>query len=529
MNIRRTLLAIVLMTLASSAYSQVKLIDSFDSECWKPVFGVSGNCSGTVLKYGIDNDVKIEGEGSFRLDYSFSGCTGSSAGEYVYVQRLFANFRPDLSFHPKHLSLWVKGNPANKGNLRVVLLQGNMAAKGYRRVLKTYQYTDSESVRSDSWTCVEIPYEKFSLLDAQEGTSASPEDPGLDLMNVIGWRIDIVNSDSSASEGNRIYLDKMEQVTSYEPQWNPKARFSSLFIQLNASYAATDWDEVFESAKKLGIDTWIIQFCIGRKAAWTTSYYKDCSLPWITKKLDIIDRMYEAASRCGVKFIMGSSYQSWNTKLLWNPEHYDEVFELNRQVIEDVARNFCSSEAFAGWYIANEFHDGVNFSPNWFEEECNSALAAYLEKTASYMKSFKNVPVCVAPALFRGRPAKLTGELYDRLFARTPSVDILYLQDCAGRGPDMVTSVTVDLPNYFAEIKKACDRNGVTFGVDIESFFRFDLRKQPRRPKTWEELRSQLQMAGNFTDHITNFSWFSFQPGHETWDGYKDYCSSEGL
>ena len=40
-------------------------------------------------------------------------------------------------------------------------------------------------------------------------------------------------------------------------------------------------------------------------------------------------------------------------------------------------------------------------------------------------------------------------------------------QDIGGR---CLVDFDVDLPNWFAEIKKACDANGVIFGVDIESF-----------------------------------------------------------
>ena len=61
----------------------------------------------------------------------------------------------------------------------------------------------------------------------------------------------------------------------------------------------------------------------------------------------------------------------------------------------------------------------------------------------------------------------------------------------------------VDLPNWFAEIKKACDANGVIFGVDIESFKECWCPKITMRTKPWSELEEQLRVAGMFTDHIT--------------------------
>ena len=89
-------------------------------------------------------------------------------------------------------------------------------------------------------------------------------------------------------------------------------------------------------------------------------------------------------------------------------------------------------------------------------------------------------------------------------------------------------SVGIDLPNYYTEIKKACDANGVAFGVDIESFFRCSMLKMPRRQKTWKELAPQLWMAGAFTDKITNFSWATFKPGYYTYEGYKKYFDQLG-
>ena len=490
-------------------HAQVKLVDSCETDGWE----YSGNMERTVEKGDC-----VEGEGCFRFAYAFKG--GKAPGtETACWQRLFTNFRCDFSFCPRSMSVWVKGRPSNKGDLRIVLLQGDMNSRFRHKVLRTYGYTDRKALRNSGWKKVEAPFAKFRPLDGG--------DVPLDLSQVIGWRVEVVNTDGTASEGNVFEMDKMEQNTSYRPRWNRKARLGSLIVQLNKKlYADTDWEQVFRATKEIGIDTWWIQFCIGRKSAWHISFYKNCTLPWVTEKLDYVDRMFAAAEKCGIKLIVGPSYESWgHTWLLFKKERYDEVFETNRLVIDDIAANFASSPAFAGWYIANEFHDGSNSNYNWWEEEGNVLLAGYLERTAKYMKALKDVPVSVSPALFRGFPAKMTGEMYDRLFSRTPSVDRLYIQDCAGRGADMITSVGVDLPNYFAELKKACEKNGVEFCVNAESFFRCDILKEKRRPKTWDEFRKQLEMAGAFTDEITSFSWFSFQPGQETWEGYKKYIS----
>ena len=504
---------------AAVSHAQVKLVDSCETDGWEYSGGAGKDSPGATMVRTVGRGDCVEGEGFFRFSYSFSG-DRPPGFETVHWQRLFTNFRCDFSFKPKSISLWVRGNPDNKGALRLVLLQGDMRTGNRHKVLGTYAYTDRKALRQSGWKKVTAPFRDFEPLE--EGGRP------LDLSQVIGWRIEVVNVDGSASESNVFDVDKIEQNTSHHFRKNRKARLGSLFLQPSDMYLDTDWESVFTQTREIGIETWIIQFCIGRKRSWNVSFYKDCSLPWVTRRLDIIDKMFDAAEKYGVKLIVGASYEPWgSSRDLFNKARYDEVFESNSLVIADIARCFAGSASFAGWYIANEFHDGSLSRYNWWKDTANSLLGDYLERTAAYMKSFKDVPVCISPALFRGFPAEMTGDMYDRLFARTPSLDKLYIQDCAGRGGDMITSVGVDLPNYFAQLKRACEKNGVKFCVNAESFFRCDILKEERRPKTWAEFRRQLEVAGAFTDEITSFSWYSFQPGQEIWEGYKNYIGRQ--
>jgi hypothetical protein len=177
----------------------------------------------------------------------------------------------------------------------------------------------------------------------------------------------------------------------------------------------------------------------------------------------------------------------------------------------------------AGWYITEEFHDG-SYPVGWQQEPALSMLADYLQTVAAYVKSKSPKEVCIAPALWRGMPADLCGEWFGKIFARTPDIDVLYLQDIGGR---CLVDFDVDLPNWFAEIKKACDANGVIFGVDIESFKECWCPRITMRTKPWSELEEQLRVAGMFTDHITNFSWATFKPGTDTYEGYKKYIEGK--
>lgn len=500
---------------------EVKPMDPFDEYGWAYSSKPEQWSPGAKISRTPDKEDKIEGNASLVLNYSFTGESADPARkESVFILRNFGNWRPDLSFHPLALSIWIKGEKNNVGELSFSLMQDSDMGAGWSVERQRYRYVDrSGAIRKNKWTRLVIPYEAF---EPCEGT-----DVPLDLSRVMGWRIDIENTDGVVSSGSRVHLDNLEQLTTYKAEWNRKARFSSLFIQISKVYANTDWDKVFSEGKSVGIDTWFLQYCLGHKGSSHCSYYKNCNLDWITERYDIVDRMFEAAEKADVKIIVGPLFQYWGETDYGKIDRYAEMYEVNRKVIDELAANFGKSPSFAGWYIADEFHDGTG-KKTFYSEEATECLGWYLETTAVYMKSKKDVPVSIAPALWKGYPAELTGKWFGRLFSKTPSVDNLYLQDCCGRGPDVIMSVSVDLPNYYTEIKKACVENGVSFGVDIESFFRCSMLKIPRTPKTWERLRDQLWMAGNFTDNITNFSWASFKPGTKTFEGYKEYFNKLG-
>jgi hypothetical protein len=97
------------------------------------------------------------------------------------------------------------------------------------------------------------------------------------------------------------------------------------------------------------------------------------------------------------------------------------------------------------------------------------------------------------------------------------------LQDLGGRS---LVDVRIDLPNYYGYIKKACEEAGVKFGVDIESFFYSYYPPVDYRAKTWAELEEQLAVASQYTDLITNFSWATFKPGYDSFEGYRNYYNS---
>ena len=275
----------------------------------------------------------------------------------------------------------------------------------------------------------------------------------------------------------------------------------------------------------MGIDTWIIQYAEGfnDRTNEKSSFYSPTNLPWVTKQYDIMNRMFDAAERNGMKLIVGLYPGDYSKEDTTKPEQYEFLVERNKQVFDELFALWGNHPSLAGWYITEEFHDG-SYPVGWQQEPALSMLANYLQTVAAYVKSKSPKEVCIAPALWRGMPADLCGKWFGKIFAQTPDIDVLYLQDIGGR---CLVDFDVDLPNWFAEIKKACDANGVIFGVDIESFKECWCPRITMRTKPWTELEEQLRVAGMFTDHITNFSWATFKPGTDTYEGYKRYIEGK--
>lgn len=498
-----------------SQVEAVKTINSFDEDaCWYYTFGGGNNSPYASLKKQVITSNKVEGRGAFVMTYSFTGATNDMKPESVYFQQKWGDFSSDLSFCPLGISIWIKGRPSNSGTFRFVLLQDDIMEANNHIVRSRFEYSDPEILKNDGWKRLVIPYEWFTPADGATGK--------LNLSRNIGYRIEVINTDGEASE-NEFIMDNLEQLTYYKPQYDGrKPRFSSLFIQLNSVYENTEWEDAFYDCLNAGIDTWIIQYSVGFGSENNISWYSDSKAEWVTERYDIIDKMVEAAEKTGFKLVFGlfgGDYSKVNTE---DQSVYDELLRKNAIVADELYQKFGQSKCFAGWYITEEFHDGT-YPVGWHSETAREMLASYLQSVAAHVKTYGiKYPVAIAPALWRGLPADLCGKWYEELFTDTPDIDFLYLQDCAGR---CQTDVDVDLPNYYATIKAACEKTGVEFGVDVESFLSCSCPYENYRNKTWDELKEQLFIAGMFTDHITNFSWATFKPGQAGFDGYVEYLS----
>lgn len=207
-----------------------------------------------TIDYDLGDDYK-EGVGSFKLKYSFSGKPMTSNPEYVYFEETWGDYRPDLSFYPLGLSIWVKGQKGNKGVFRFIIMEDEKqfsADKPHDSTRKRWQYyafEDEEILSKEGWNRLVMPYSAFKLYKKGQGATAD----GLLLNRFEGFRIEIVNTKHEVCTGE-VSIDALEQLTSYELK-SGKPKFSSIFVQLNTAYVNEDWDKQFQDSRAIGIDT----------------------------------------------------------------------------------------------------------------------------------------------------------------------------------------------------------------------------------------------------------------------------------
>ena len=482
-------------------------INTFDYDC--DYFKLSKGTGNTSVDISIDPKVKHEGSGSLKCKFNFVGAQNSR--ELVTLRKIWGIFRSDLSFHPLGLSLWVKSDQSSSDRLVVKLLQQNRDYTLLNDGLKVFSFTSTADLSKTGWQQVTIPYTWFK---DEKGRDE------VDLKRVVGYEIGIENG-SGKPHDFTVNFDSFQQLTSFKPAFKGKAKFTSIFIQLHASvHENLDWEPTFKAYREIGIDTVILQQSIRNDKTGSVSNYYGTKLPNIVKEYQMIENAFAAAGKTGMKIILGLNGGRY-------PEDkgvasvYEQLFEKNKIVIDELYSKFSDNRSMAGWYICEEYHDG-HFK-GWWKPEDAYLLSDYQERVAAYAKSKrKKFLVAIAPALWRGRPADMTYVFYKRILERTPSVDILYLQDCAGRLNILNEDLIIDLPNYFTMVKKACDETGIQFGVDVESFTKGNC-KNKRGTKNWNDLKLLLDIAGMYTRNISQFSWHSFRPGVGAFNSYKKY------
>ncbi len=493
--------------------SLTKFINNFDYDCDYFMMTKTEGTAVAKMNLSIDPVVKHQGAGSLKCDFVFKGTPKGAVNERVTMRKLWGNYRPDLSFHPLGLSIWIKSDALATDNLVIHLLQQNEGYTLANDSLKIFSFTSQVDLSRADWQQIMIPYTWFKAQNAKDK---------INLRRIVGYEF-IIENTSNTPHSVIMNFDSFEQLTSYKPVFKRNAKFSSIFIQLHAKpHENLDWETTFRAYKEVGIDTVIIQQATRHDKTGSISNYSGTKLPGIVKRYHMIENVFDAANKTDMKVILGLNAGKYPEKKS-DAIAYEKLLETNKVIIDELYEKFSNHDLIAGWYISEEYHDG--FWRGWWKPEDAYLLSDYQEKVAAYAKSKpKKFLVAVAPALWRGRPADMTYDFYRRILQKTPSVDILYLQDCAGRRNIINEDLLVDLPNYFAMVKKACDESGVQFGVDIESFTKGNC-KTTYGTKNWKDLKLLVDIAGMFTQNISQFSWASFRPGVGAFDDYRKYIT----
>lgn len=493
----------------------------FDASYYRMQTTVHGVSSLTRANTSFDSDFKYQGKMSLKWEYQFGVNTDLNEPEMIRLHKTWGNFRTDLSFYPLGISFWIHSSGSDN-QLDVVLLQQNDSYTLKNDQLYTFTYSDKTVLREEGWQQIIIPYEKFMPTTRESATK-------LNLSRVNGYRFEIKNISGNAN-GGIVHIDALEQLTSYMPEIAKPARFTSMFVQLHPTHHENyDWNNLFNEYLEVGIDTVIIQYAArgSRDVENPNFFYNTSAITWKDKEYSIIENMFSSAEETGMGLILGLHGGRYPQKK-GDVAAYDELYNKNIEIIDELYDKFSDSKAMSGWYICEEFHDGA--SNGWWNEEHREILSNYHQRVAAYAKSKpKKYIVTIAPALWRGRPVDMTYHFFKTFFEQTPDIDILYLQDCGGRCSVDDGDFDVILPHWYAAIKQACDETGVQFGVDIESFKRCSNENIKWHAKEWDNLKDQLIYASLFTKNITQFSWASFRPGIGAFDDYKEYLKKHGL
>ncbi len=500
-----------------SNIGNTKYINSydFDSDFYNMTSEKISYSAESQVTTTFDADFRFQGRKSFKVDYNFMGNRSELASEVFRLKKIWSNYRSDLSYHPLGIAILIHSS-GTEDNFKISLLQQNDNFNLSNENMDVFTYENDSILKTTGWQRLIIPYSWFSAETANQNKT-------LNLKRINGYQIDIVNASKEPHTGV-VYLDAMEQLTSYRPKVERKAKFSSIFVQPHTpTHDDYDWTSTFNAYREVGIDTLMIQWAVRYNVDEPMAFYTGSKLSWIVHENNIVEQAFAAAETTGMKIVLGVNHGTF-------PENrgdaaaYTNLLDRNKEVIDELYERFADSPAMAGWYLSEEFHDGAWLG--WWPEANRTLLANYIQGVASYLKSKeKKFMVAIAPALWRGRPADMTYEFFKSIFEKTPDLDNLYLQDCAGRCNSEQTDYKVVLPHYYEAIKRACDETGVKFGVDIESFFRTCEAGETLSsiPQSWGSIQDLLIFADMFTQNITNFSWATFRPGVGAFDAYRDY------
>ena len=410
--------------------------------------------AGSSLALSVDGAVFATGTSSVRADYAFNAVAGGN----FQVERGYGTQTLDLSFRPWGLSFWVKGSAP--GDTVQLLLYENLAMDGNPYGAGDQVFSSAPLAIPAGWTQVVLPYSAF-------GVYAGSGDNNLHLNRIYGWQIDVANPLGSAHSAS-VWLDDLEQLTTYAPAADSHAVLQGSFIQLwNAGsgcgcgqWNLAQWTAALSQLQSLCQDTVIVQYGVYDSTAW----YTPTAQPFVSASYPALNTIFQAAQALGMKVVVGLYFgDTWDTDDKTQAATYTGIESYDSGVAAEIAGLFGSSPSFGGWYIPQEVDD-----LQWQDATPQLALLqSFLQSVAAGAKYAKSAPVYIAPFFGPNRPADDYQSWWTATLAAAPSVDWVLPQDGVGTTR---TNVFVDVPPYFAALAAAAAAEGRGFGGTLESF-----------------------------------------------------------
>ncbi|MBI3722046.1 MAG: DUF4434 domain-containing protein [Fimbriimonas ginsengisoli] len=251
-----------------------------------------------------------------------------------------------------------------------------------------------------------------------------------------------------------------------------------------------DWRKEFELYRQIGLDTVIII---------RAGYRNRCivpakSIPGLLPVYDDLGRMFlDLAEEFGLKVFFGL----YDSGVYWLRRSWWKEVELNKGLIDEAAKRYGGSPAFAGWYLCHE------------TSRNDAHIIELFNHLGAHCKQALDRPVLISPypqgsKQFSQSEALTLEESFDhweRIFAETKGAfDICAFQDGQIQYHE--------LQAFHEGIAALCKRHGIRIWANVESFDRDMPIKFP--PADWRNLRFKLEQAATVAEKLITFEFPHF-------------------
>merc|ERR1719356_1802102 len=497
-----------------SVIQTTHIIDEFTSN--NNYYSAFNNGSGS-LSTSIDRGDFASGSSSLEINYSFN----AGANFFFSSIRNYGTTAQDYSYLTTAFSVTHKGGHADD-QIAIRLwedINGNGAFDGEDEV---YQ-SATAAIGTNDWTTSTFDLNSFTkVVGAGNGQ--------IDLNRIRAWDIKISNSSSSAHNG-KVLVDKFSLESSYTAPITGSAKLNGAFIQLwntagckCGEWTQAQWDAEFQEMKDVQLDYLVVQYSVYHDLSW----YSPSSISTVIYKMNTLNRIVAAAEKAGMRVHFGLYFdETWNSADKATSSTYTSVLTKHKLVIDELWDLFGASSAFGGWYIPQELND-----LEWQDDPEKSLLFQWMKDVTDYTKTKSTTkPAMIAPFFNLWQSADQLEAWYDELLTHATNLDRVYPQDGVGitlKDPEYHT------PLYYSAIKRACDKNGRTFGATIETFHQtsgwpVDSGSFSATSTEIATLKKQLwNAARQQPDEMIQFSWSYMQPNLTSsstnlYNNYKAY------